>query len=58
MIDKNKNNIVIGRRCLVNGTNLGLVTGTKNEYVTVLMLNDGGQTCFENLVLPRDVEMK
>ena len=58
MKDKNGNEIKAGERCIVDEKQLGLVTGTKEDKVIVLMLKDAGQVCAEELISPEYIEMK
>ena len=49
---------MIGSKCLVDGKELGLVTGFQGNQVTVLMLVDSGKVCTEQLVDPERITMK
>ena len=55
MKDKNSKSITVGSKCLIDNSQLGLVTGFQDTQVAVLVLADSGQTCSEHLVKPERI---
>ena len=58
MKDKIGKDIVYGNRCLIDDSQLGLVTGFQSEQVSVMVLADAGQVCAEQLINPERITMK
>lgn len=55
MKDSVNKEITIGSKCLIDNSQLGLVTGFQDTQVAVLVLADSGQTCSEHLVKPERI---
>lgn len=58
MKDSVNKEITIGSKCLIDDSQLGLVTGFQDTQVTVLVLADSGQTCSEHLMNPERIKIK
>lgn len=57
MTDKNGRIIKEDSKCIINGK-LGIITQIRKDKVSVLMLIENGEQCFEQEYDPKDIEVK
>ena len=58
MKDRKGNEIIIGHRCVVDNTVLGVVTSLNETTAVILMLKENPSLCYEENVQPDRIEMK
>jgi len=58
MKDKNGKDIIVGHSCIVDDTELGIVNNIFMNTIGVLMLKEEQSYCYEQEVLPTQIDMK